>query len=415
MSKEMIKKTDEQFEAWAQRTGSKALPPLVVDSTTDVVPKENDFNKEIAAIVHKAGTIKLTEKQKTILYAPVKKEDVEVRPDGLVYLPWMEYETRLREAFGLEYALIPQGLPRLENYLVLWGHWLIIKGCPMGFSIGQQEYFPSNKTMSWGDAIEGAKSNALMRLCKGLGITLELWKPSWIKAWIAKYAEWHWEKDKRSGENKKKWNKIVEIKPLGDVENDLPKTQREANDVVTAEMVEELNNINVGAKDPQIDPESTQKEKTTVTPKKKDKESVPTITDKEQDKVIEFAKEITEEEIPYICAIKDGLTEAQFKKILEINMSHYLTEKEHDVLKNYLLSGKMSKVDGVECIDYLLERLKFYSVFEKKLMDEHIVANRELAQKLILGMTKNITDIVKAKENLPKLIKVVKEKLESKT
>lgn len=402
MSDKIIKKTDE------------AVKTYIGDTTAPVAKTENDFNAEIAAIIHKAGTIKLTDKQKTILYASVDEKDIEIRPDGFIYLPWMEYETRLREAFGLEYAIIPQGLPRLENNLVLWGHWLIIRGCPMGFSFGQQEYFPYNKTMSWGDAIEGAKSNALMRLCKGLGITLALWKPSFIKAWKAKYAGWHWEKNKRTGKDEKKWNKIKLIEKVSEKQKPAP-TEPMHEVVITEEMQEEMNNIDKKAESSQISPESTQKEKPTPTQQKESKEIIAQTEEEVQDKVIEFAQEITGEEIPYICSVKDGLTEAQFSKVLEINKSHYLTDKEHGIIKNYLLSGKMSKVNGVECIDYFLERFTFYRKFEKKLMDEGVVANRELAQKLILGIVVDITNIVKAKENLPKLIEVVKEKLEDKT
>jgi hypothetical protein len=51
--------------------------------------------------------------------------------------------------------------------------------------------------MTYGDAVEGAKSNALMRLCKGIGISLELWKPSFVRDWKNKYAESYWDEKKR--------------------------------------------------------------------------------------------------------------------------------------------------------------------------------------------------------------------------
>jgi len=101
----------------------------------------------------------------------------------------MEYVTRLRNAFGMNWSIIPQGMPKLNENLIRWGFWLIVRGSLMGYAIGEQEYHPGNATMSYTDACEGAKSNALMRLCKGVGISLELWKPSFIREWKLKYAE----------------------------------------------------------------------------------------------------------------------------------------------------------------------------------------------------------------------------------
>jgi len=429
MTDKLVKKTPEEIFA-LQKTIDNYIG-LHVSNKPDVVKKENDFGAEIAALVHKAGTIKLTEKQKGILYARVKEEDVEIRPDGLIYLPWMEYETRLREAFGMEYALIPQGLPRLENNLVLWGHWLIIKGCPMGFSIGQQEYYPSNKTMNWGDAIEGSKSNARMRLCKGLGITLELWKPSWVKTWIAEYAETYMGVD-RFNKPKKYWRKkivvttvkipkeIIEERNRIDMEaknvatEEMNRVGIEDENIITEEMQEEMNKIDKKAESSQINPESTQAQELTLTPEEKKETVVPQTEEEIQGKVIDLAQEVTGEEIPYICAVKDGFPEAQFGKILEINKSHYLTDNEHGILKSYLLSGKKTKKDAGQCIDYLLERVQFYAKFEKKLIDEGLVADRDVAQKVILGIIEDISDIAKVRKNMTKIIDMIKEKMEEK-
>ena len=136
-----------------------------------------------------AGTIETTHGQRNILFAPVKDEDVEIRPDGLVYLPWPQYVERLRDAFGVGWAIIPKDMPKLQQNHMYWPFYLMIQGKLAGFAIGEQEYQPNNPQMSYSDASEGAKSNALMRLCKGIGISLELWKPSFIRAWKVRYAE----------------------------------------------------------------------------------------------------------------------------------------------------------------------------------------------------------------------------------
>lgn len=190
---------------------------------------------QVGLLIPQAGTVELTAQQKEILFAKAKDEDVEIRPDGLIYLPWTDYVSRLHEAFGMEWAIIPRGMPEMNpgGTGLLWGFFLMVKGRPAGFAIGEQEYYANNATMTWGDACEGAKSNALMRLCKGIGISLELWKPSFVKRWKGLYAEsypdptgklnqWNkvrtlWRKkgpaNKEPGEPKEKQKAKAETKP----------------------------------------------------------------------------------------------------------------------------------------------------------------------------------------------------------
>jgi len=183
---------------------SSTTPP---DHSKGVVKREpvNDFSAQIADLVAEAGNIKITDQERAVLYAPVDPAKVEIRPDGLIYLPWMEYVTRLREAFGLQWAIIPHGMPKMAGKtFIVWPFWLKVKGAYAGYAIGEQEYHPDNPKMTYGDACEGAKSNALMRLCKGLGISLELWNPAFIRDWVGKYAE-----SFQNERGKKEWRKKV--------------------------------------------------------------------------------------------------------------------------------------------------------------------------------------------------------------
>lgn len=182
------------------QTKKETLPEIPKEITV-INKKTNEF--PIETLLATAGTIEATEEQKAILYAPVNGEDVEIRPDGLIYCPWMEYVTRLKNAFGMSWAIIPMGNPKVINNFVYWGFHLIIQGKLAGYAMGEQEYQPENRTMTWGDACEGAKSNALMRLCKGIGISLELWKPSFIRYWKEKYAESYYDEKK----GRKLWRK----------------------------------------------------------------------------------------------------------------------------------------------------------------------------------------------------------------
>ncbi len=157
------------------------------DKTKKEIIPISHVQEEMEKLVPFAGTIETSEEQRKILFAMVNDEDVEIRPDGLVYLPWMAYVTRLRDAFGISWAIIPKDMPKIQGTHMYWPFYLMIMGKLAGFAIGEQEYQPSNARMTYGDAAEGAKSNALMRLCKGIGISLELWKPSFIRNWKGKY------------------------------------------------------------------------------------------------------------------------------------------------------------------------------------------------------------------------------------
>lgn len=165
---------------------------------------------DIGSMVKSVGSVKLTKKQEDILFKDVPEEQVEIRPDGIVYLPHVFYSTRLRKAFGWEYSVIPKGDPSFlkEKGLVVWGFYMVVKGSLMAYAIGQQNYY-DGAMMTYADAMEGAKSNAIMRLCKDLGIGTELWQPEWRDAWQKK-----WAYTKGVNKNKSpKWHK----KKVGDV------------------------------------------------------------------------------------------------------------------------------------------------------------------------------------------------------
>ena len=66
------------------------------------------------------GLLVTTTEEREKLYQPVNPEEVEIRPDGMVFLPWVFYHKRLAAAFGTEWALLPDGKPKMEGSLILW-------------------------------------------------------------------------------------------------------------------------------------------------------------------------------------------------------------------------------------------------------------------------------------------------------
>jgi hypothetical protein len=159
---------------------------------------ENDF--DISSLLGTVGQLVPSPRQIEILFAPVNPDDVLVRPDGQVYLDWQWYAGRLAEAFPVQWALIPQGMPKIKDNLLIWAFWLVIDGHLMGFAIGEQSR--ANQNMTWAECCEGAKSNALMRLCKGLGMARSLWHKPFIDKWMADYAEQY-----RDDRDKLRWRR----------------------------------------------------------------------------------------------------------------------------------------------------------------------------------------------------------------
>lgn len=188
---------------------------VIVDGRTgEEIPKGANqimlaSNQNTHVEIAKVGTLELTPQAEEALNEKLNPADVKIRPDGLVYLPWTYYSNRLNQAFGrLQWGLLPQGAPHVKpqgdygDVLVVWGFWLAIKGVPIGFAYGETTYKPSNNTMSYGDACEGAKSIALARNCKQLGIALELWDQDWVTNWKHENAEQY-----TNEKGKKVWRK----------------------------------------------------------------------------------------------------------------------------------------------------------------------------------------------------------------
>lgn len=128
-------------------------------------------------------------KQIEILMEAVDPQTIEIRPDGIIYMPQTFYRRRLNRAFGPGgWAVVPKGELSMKANFLYRPYALFCAGRFISEAIGSQEYFESNSTMNFADAAEGVKSNAIERCCKDLGIASELWDKGWIESWISSYA-----------------------------------------------------------------------------------------------------------------------------------------------------------------------------------------------------------------------------------
>ncbi|KAI9786168.1 MAG: hypothetical protein M1839_007578 [Geoglossum umbratile] len=119
-----------------------------------------------------------------ILTQPIPHEDVEVKPDGVIYLPEIKYRRILNRAFGPGgWGLAPRGETIITARSVTREYALIVLGRLVSVARGEQDYFSPENIPT---AAEGCKSNAMVRCCKDLGVASELWDPRWVREYLDK-------------------------------------------------------------------------------------------------------------------------------------------------------------------------------------------------------------------------------------
>ncbi|KAG5970933.1 hypothetical protein E4U58_000453 [Claviceps cyperi] len=132
---------------------------------------------------HGISSKPVSKEQFKSLVKPLDVADIEVKPDGILYLPEIKYRRKLNETFGpMGWGLIPKGEAVVGNSIVTREYALIIDGRFVSQAQGENNYFGPDQLPS---AVEGCKSNALMRCCKDIGIGSELWDPQFLR-WFKK-------------------------------------------------------------------------------------------------------------------------------------------------------------------------------------------------------------------------------------
>ncbi|KAF9235583.1 mitochondrial genome maintenance MGM101 [Melanogaster broomeanus] len=140
-----------------------------------------DWSKSYYGLSTQAFSKDITE----ILLAPIDAMDVEMKPDGLIYLPEIKYRRVLNKAFGPgAWGLAPRSETNVGPKVVSREYALVCQGRLVAIARGEQEYFDPSGIPT---ATEACKSNALMRCCKDLGIASELWDPRFIREFKTKY------------------------------------------------------------------------------------------------------------------------------------------------------------------------------------------------------------------------------------
>lgn len=153
------------------------------------------------------ATAPFPDETRRVLAEAVNPRDVEIKPDGIVFLPGVAYRRILTRAFGAGgWAIAPRSPARYmkDNNIIVYHGALFCLGRFVAEAVGECFYRDNNPNMSYASCVEGAKTDALSRCCKDLGIATEMWDANWREKWKAEYATTYKQKD-RNGEEKTKW------------------------------------------------------------------------------------------------------------------------------------------------------------------------------------------------------------------
>ncbi|KAK3686845.1 hypothetical protein LTR37_019397 [Vermiconidia calcicola] len=147
------------------------------------VLSEDDKQVDWTRSYHGLSSTPFTSEQADVLQQRIEYDDIEIKPDGIIYLPEIKYRRILNRAFGPGgWGLAPRGETIVTGKIVTREYGLVCGGRLVSIARGEQQYFDPDGIPT---ATEGCKSNALMRCCKDLGVASELWDPRFIKRFMA--------------------------------------------------------------------------------------------------------------------------------------------------------------------------------------------------------------------------------------
>lgn len=187
-----------------------------MSQTTAMVPTEGTqtqavtrFSGDTSFLMYQgASTHTFADHVRGILEESPDPDKIEVRPDGLVYIPQTIYRRLLNRAFGPGKWALLQHAVQVDDVNLYYDGALFIEGKFVSRAMGEAKLITENKNMTWATVYESAKSDCLTRVCKDLGIFGELWEPGYVDAWLDQYALKVWRKNYPSnGKNTAYWRR----------------------------------------------------------------------------------------------------------------------------------------------------------------------------------------------------------------
>lgn len=155
------------------------LPEVVNSQTGEIVTTD-----PYAGI----SQLALSREEADKLGAPIPVDDLDILPTGEVYASQIRYRRILNDVFGPgAWGLRPMTDPKIHGQTIMRVYALYCRGVYVSEAPGECDYHASNSRMSYATALEAAKSNALVRCCKDLGIASECWDRRFTEAFKAEH------------------------------------------------------------------------------------------------------------------------------------------------------------------------------------------------------------------------------------
>jgi len=173
---------------------------------------QTDSTPSFAELYNGIAKDAFSRKVTDILTANIDPLTVEIKPDGLIYLPEIKYRQILNEAFGVgAYSFLIRDKKsetisgkqiRVHINLIMY-----IEGRYHSEAWGAADYWQNNSNSDYSTAFESAKSVAIRRCCKDLGIASELWDPQFIRKWKKEFSIKVFCDNQKTGETRVLWRR----------------------------------------------------------------------------------------------------------------------------------------------------------------------------------------------------------------
>lgn len=178
--------------------------PQAPSPTTAAQAKTDAIATLTLSAYQKASQLALSDEEVKALLADFPDDAFKPGAAGKEHLLYIEHahlRDRLNSVFRPgQWAIVPRSrwaeqfrtkpsrdnTEGLEASRVYVEAMLCIRGCFAAEAVGEMEYYPHNAGQNYGDAVEGAKTAALRRCAKELGIGLQAWKKDWCDGWWAR-------------------------------------------------------------------------------------------------------------------------------------------------------------------------------------------------------------------------------------
>lgn len=146
----------------------------------------------------RASMLSLTPEETKALQAEFPDSAFQTGAGGkehLIYIEHAALRDRLNQVVGPgQWAIIPRSrwseefktAKGMDASRVYVEAMLLVRGAFVAEAVGDMTYYPHNDSQNYGDAVEGAKSAALRRCCKELGIGLQAWRKDFCEGWWAR-------------------------------------------------------------------------------------------------------------------------------------------------------------------------------------------------------------------------------------